>query len=124
MRLKLNLLNQLNRNGGDVSDPQVIHDINALAGLYDPSLNDLDAGNWTILSKPKFEECLGTNSNGQCMCTLSHMCFHMFLRSDLKCSIRGSFNIIAKQSFDETELKGRLLTFVKKKDLKRIVNYK
>lgn len=124
MRLKHNLLNQLNRNGGDVSDPQVIHDINALAGLHDPLSNELDTGNWTILSKPKFQECLGTNSDGQYIYTLGRMCFDMFPRSDLKCSIRGTFNIISKPSVDETELRGRLPKFVKREHLKRIMNYK
>jgi hypothetical protein len=58
-------------------------------------------GMWISLSKPKFEECLGMNDDGEFLYTLGRMTFDMFRPGGLVCGIQGTFNPIHVISQDE-----------------------
>lgn len=51
-------------------------------------------GMWIDISKAKYQDCLGTNGNGDYQYTLGRMSFDKFRPADLVCSLQGSFNPI------------------------------
>ena len=104
---KANLLSALKRSHGCTEDYDFQQALQHLEVLYKSSNNDLRAmkskhtkandfdGVWLTMSNPKYQECLGRNSQGDYIYTLGRMSFDMFRPAALKCSIQGIFNPIA-----------------------------
>jgi hypothetical protein len=108
---KLELLRCLAISGGDITNKPFLFALEQLRALY--VMNDFDArfacpegdkhleGNWLTISRPNFNECLGTNTNGDYMYTLGRMSFDMFAPGNLVCSISGIFNSIQVESSEK-----------------------
>jgi len=125
--LKYVLLQELRANGGDATTPAFVDCLSMLSEAYKkyPSTQiHTSTGTWATLSKPNFKECLGRHpSSGEYMYTLGRMSFDMFPRGDLKCSLRGSFNIVGsvENSLDNEGL--ILPSSLKLEDLQGIKTY-
>mmetsp|Transcript_27622 Transcript_27622/g.42287 ORF Transcript_27622/g.42287 Transcript_27622/m.42287 type:complete len:732 (+) Transcript_27622:302-2497(+) len=102
---KLEVIRSLAVSGGDVTNKTFLFALEQLRALYlmtdlaalninDASKSKSQDGNWLLLSRPNYAECLGTNSAGEYMYTLGRMSFDMFTPSSLVCSISGVFNSI------------------------------
>lgn len=102
---KLEVIRSLAVSGGDVTNKTFLFALEQLRALYlmtdfaarnlkDVSKSKSQDGNWLLLSRPNFAECLGTNSAGEYMYTLGRMSFDMFTPGSLVCSISGVFNSI------------------------------
>ena len=108
---KLELLRCLAISGGDITNKPFLFALEQLRALY--VMTDFDArfacpggdkhleGNWLTISRPNFNECLGTNTNGDYMYTLGRMSFDMFAPGNLVCSISGIFNSIEVESSEK-----------------------
>lgn len=124
--LKRQVLKSLHNSGGDVTDVEFLKYLSMLSELYSymaADKNNLDhlteekkdeeegllssefgAGVWVTLNKPNFQECLGRNPDtGEYMYTLGRMSFDMF-RKDLKCSVKGIYNIIEDVPQDDLNI--------------------
>ena len=111
-------LRSLSQHAGDATTPEFQRAVADLTRLYDP-ISAFDArqllsptprrptgslfraetmstprleGMWISLQRPRFENCLGTNSTGDYLYTLSRMTFGMLRPGNLVCSIQGTFN--------------------------------
>lgn len=102
---KLEVIRSLAISGGDVTNKTFLFALEQLRALYlmtelanlnltDTSKSKGQDGNWLLLSRPNYAECLGTNSAGEYMYTLGRMSFDMFTPGSLVCSISGVFNSI------------------------------
>ncbi len=102
---KLDVIRSLTISGGDVTSKPFLFALEQLRNLY--TMTGFDArksssrsspshleGNWFTLSRPHFNECIGTNTAGEYMYTLGRMSFDMFTPGNLVCSIGGIFNSI------------------------------
>ena len=102
--IKLEVIRALAVSGGDVTSTQFLSALDQLRRLY--AMTCFDArlghksnkkkieGNWLTISRPHFQECLGSNSSGEYMYTLGRLSFDMFTPGNLICSIGGIFNSI------------------------------
>jgi len=106
---KLELLRTLAISGGDVTNKSFLFALEQLRALHG---TDFDArfadsgekhleGNWLIISRPHYTECLGKNTNGEYLYTLGRMSFDLFGPGNLVCSISGIFNSIQVDSSDK-----------------------
>ena len=122
------LLQELRRNGGDVTTPSFHLYLSKLSKAYKYKPNTTtnpNSGFWATLSKPNFKESLGRHpESGEYRYTLGRMSFDMFPRGDLICSVRGSFNIVTKIE-DDLDKEGLIVPkCLKKEDLEGIMTYK
>jgi len=129
--LKNKVLQELKLNGHDVKEPSFLQYLSMLSELYTTSSaskncqdKNAAAGAWVTLNKPHFQECLGRHpETGEYMYTLGRMCFDMFPRGDLKCCIKGTFNIIGDAQ-EEIENEGLTLPKnLQKEDLSGVMTY-
>jgi len=131
VRLRNRVLHELRSSNGDITAPEFVKHLDMLSERYKNSLpsNDcnthgLEEGSWVTLNKPHFRDCLGQNhKTGEYMYTLGRMSFDMMPRGDLKCCIKGMFNIISDPT-EQIEKEGLLLPrTVKEKDLSELLAY-
>ena len=112
--LKRQVLHSLKASGGDVTNSEFLKYLSMLSELYttvtaEEEKKDEEAlcasstsGVWVTLNKPHFQECLGRDSDtGEYMYTLGRMSFDMF-RKDLKCCVKGIYNMIEDAQDDLT----------------------
>ena len=124
--LKHMLLQELRKNGGDVTTPAFEHTLTKLSTLCKTTQNTPNhSGFWATLSKPNFRETLGRHpKTGEYQYTLGRMSFDMFPRGDLICSVRGSFNIVTEIE-DDFGREGLIVPkCLSEEDLEGIMTYK
>lgn len=57
--------------------------------------NETIDGTWVSISRPTYQSCLGTNSNGEKLYSLGRMSFDVYKPSNLICSIQKQYNTIS-----------------------------
>jgi len=114
-RMRDRVLHELHSSKGDTTLPEFLKHLNILSEWYKTSVpsNDCNSyesqGAWIALNKPHFRGCLAQHPRtGEYMYTLGTMSFDMFPRGDLRCCIKGTYNIIGNPT-EKIEKEGLFL---------------
>ena len=106
LTVRSTLIDSLISSHGDVNDPVFTKTLCLLKSFYLSSGYDacsesnafpnLFDGSWVNVSRPSYQECLGTNKEGDFMYTLGRMSFDMFQPGSLSCSIQSTHSTIKR----------------------------
>jgi hypothetical protein len=95
--VKMQMIDDLRKSGGSSDTPTFSECVSILQHYYERSgvsntkPDDL-VGNWVVLTKPTYSECLGHNQKNEPLYSLGRISFDMYKPCNLICSVQGSFN--------------------------------
>lgn len=119
--LKKDTVDILRNAGGDSTNPRFASSLKVLSSIYkgrgydarnvsskendevqDPVSSTIE-GEWDLISKPTYPDCLGRNEDGEFMYTLARMSFSMLSPGDVVCSIHSLRHDISLVALDDDE---------------------